>query len=77
MQLTLRVAIGDLAPSKRIRTPKRLPCRDAVLAISPQIREYLPQELASVPNLRLPVQYPFHPPSLVSNNQLPPIYKAH
>ena len=41
----LSAVIGDFKPSSRERTAKGLLCKDAVLAIAPQIREYHPTEL--------------------------------
>lgn len=45
MKFKVNVNIGDFAPSSRQMTPKGLLCRDAVLAIAPQVREYAPHEL--------------------------------
>lgn len=41
----LSAVIGDFKPSSREMTPKGLLCKDAVLAIAPQVREYHPSEL--------------------------------
>lgn len=45
MKFKIKVNTGDFAPSSRQMTAKGLLCRDAVLAIAPQVREYLPSEL--------------------------------
>lgn len=45
MKFKLNVKVGDFAPSSRTMTAKGLLCRDAVLAVAPQVREYHPTEL--------------------------------
>lgn len=45
MKFKLNVRVGDFAPSSRTMTDKGLLCRDAVLAIAPQVREYHHSEL--------------------------------
>lgn len=45
MKFKLNVKVGDFAPSSRTMTAKGLLCRDAVLAVAPQVREYHPSEL--------------------------------
>ena len=45
MKFKLNVKVGDFAPSSRMMTAKGLLCRDAVLAVAPQVREYHPTEL--------------------------------
>ena len=45
MKFKLNVKVGDFAPSSRTMTSKGLLCRDAVLAVAPQVREYHPTEL--------------------------------
>jgi hypothetical protein len=45
MKFKLNVKVGDFAPSSRTMTSKGLLCRDAVLAVAPQVREYHPSEL--------------------------------
>ena len=45
MKFKLNVRVGDFAPSSRTMTAKGLLCRDAVLAVAPQVREYHPTEL--------------------------------
>ena len=45
MKFKLNIKVGDFAPSSRTMTAKGLLCRDAVLAVAPQVREYHPTEL--------------------------------
>lgn len=45
MKFKIKVNMGDFAPSSQSMTDKGLLCRDAVLAIGDQIREYTPAEI--------------------------------
>lgn len=41
----ISAVVGDFKPSNRVMTAKGLLCKDSVLAIAPQVREYHPTEL--------------------------------
>lgn len=45
MRFKINVKAGDFAPTSQTMTDKGLLCKDAVFAIAPQVREYLPSEL--------------------------------
>lgn len=45
MKFKIKVNVGDFAPTSRTMTDKGLLCKDAVLAIAPQVRDYTANEL--------------------------------
>lgn len=72
----ISATIGDFKPSSRVRTPKGLLCKDAVLAIAPQVREYHPSELkitnwpTSVIRLYTPPEVLFAPELMDNINEV-------